>query len=82
MNDRILWTSQGFYVPAPLADTIQAAAEPAPAYSRPDDVLRAGMVGDFLGTPIHIIQPPVFAPPLRWWARAWRRLTWRRRSAS
>lgn len=81
MTDRIIWTPQGIYVPAHLAHTIRAAAETSPAYSRPDDVLNAGTVGAYLGTPIYIIQPPTPTPRPRWWVRAWRRLTRRRRTS-
>lgn len=80
-DDRIIWTPQGFYVPAHLAETIRNAPNPTPAYSRPDDVMHAGTIGDYFGTPIYIMQPPVPQRP-RWWARAWQRLTRRGRNGS
>ena len=76
-DDRVIWTPQGYYVPAHLEDRIRAAAEPAPAYRQPDAVLRTGMLGDFIGTPIYILPPPARRP--RWWVRAWRWLTRRGR---
>lgn len=78
-DDGVIWTPQGIYVPAHLADTIRVAAEPAPAYNRPDDLLRAGTIGAYLGTPIYITVTPTPAPRPRWWVRAWRWLTRRRR---
>lgn len=75
-DDRVIWTPQGIYVPAHLADRIQATAEPA--YKGTD--LWPGMVGSLIGTPIYIMRPP--APRPRWWVRAWRRLTRRRRNGS
>lgn len=80
-DDRIIRTPQGFYVPAHLADRVQAAAEPAPAFQLPDAVLRAGMLGDFTGTPIYILPPPPVRHP-RWWVRAWRWFTRRGRKHS
>lgn len=64
----IIRTPRGFYVPAEVAEKLKAHVQ------QPDPSKPWQTWPPLLSTPIYVCEPPA-----RWWVRAWRWLTKRRR---